>query len=170
MKPAKELNTARDVMTREPVCVEPWMTMIQLARMLSEYEISGAPVVDNQGCVIGMVSKTDLIQRCLDGLEGTPPGFLFEMLAATGSASREMTAASEVRVEDFMSSDLVAVSPDTALTRIAALMSENRIHRVVVVDEKRKPIGIITSLDVLGAFPGAKSRSSPKSARLRSKT
>lgn len=154
MKTVTQKYQAQDVMTREPVCVEPWMTIRQLARTFSQFEISGAPVADHQGRVIGMVSKTDLIQRCMEGFEGVPPGYLFEMLSATGAEESEVSPASEVRVEDFMSPDPVMVAPATPLARVAALMFENRIHRVVVADEKKRPIGIITSLDVLSAFPG----------------
>lgn len=153
MKTVTQKLQAQDVMTREPVCVEPWMSIAQLAKLFSQYEISGAPVVDHQGRVIGMVSKTDVIQRCMEGFEGVPPGYLFEMLSASGAEDREVSPVSEVRVEDFMSPEPVMVGPATSLARIAALMFKNRIHRIVVADEMKKPVGIITSMDVLSAFP-----------------
>lgn len=58
---------ACDVMTPEPVCVEPSTTLSQLARVFEENDISAAPVVNEEGRVIGIASKTDLIRRCTEG-------------------------------------------------------------------------------------------------------
>lgn len=145
--------TAKDIMVPEPVCVEPSTTVRELARVFEENEISGAPVVDRQGRVIGIVSKTDLIRRCSEGTLEVPPAYLFEVLAEQGAEDDEVVPEQLVCVEDFMTSDPVTVAPDTPAGEIARLMSEGRIHRVVVVDESRFPVGIVTSLDMVGAFP-----------------
>jgi CBS domain-containing protein len=144
---------ARNVMVPEPVCVEPSTTMRQLARVFEENEISGAPVVDKEGRVIGVVSKTDLIRRCSEGTENAPPAYLFEVLRDQSGEDEEVIPEALICVEDFMTEDPVTVSPETAAGEVARLMFERRIHRVVVVDDGRFPIGIITSLDLLGAFP-----------------
>jgi CBS domain-containing protein len=52
-----------------------------------------------------------------------------------------------------MTEDPITVSRETPLPEIARVMSEKRIHRVIVTDGENFPLGIITSLDVLGAFP-----------------
>ncbi len=58
-----------------------------------------------------------------------------------------------VCVEDFMTEDPLMVSPEVPAAAVAKMMFEKRIHRVIVVDGERFPIGMITSLDLLGAFP-----------------
>jgi CBS domain-containing protein len=146
-------SLAKDVMTREPVCVEPWMTIRQLARIFGENEISGAPVVDDQGRVIGLVSKTDLIRQCLEGTGNVLPAYLFESLAATGAEEREISPETTVRVEDFMTLDPVIAGPDASACELAKLMFDRRIHRIIVADSESKPLGMITSLDLLGVFP-----------------
>jgi len=144
---------ASEIMTPEPVCAEPAMTIRQLARLFEENEISGCPVVDQEGRVIGVVSKTDLIRRCSEGTADQPPGYLFEVISEQGGEDGVVIPEPLICVQDFMSGGAVTVTPTTPAAKVAALMFESRIHRVVVVDEERFPVGIITSLDLLGTYP-----------------
>lgn len=146
---------AKDVMTPEPVCVEPSARIRDLARMFEEHEISGAPVVNKEGKVIGVVSKTDLIRRCAEGTDDIPPAFLFEVLSEQGQGEETSEVVPEplICVEDFMTEDPLMVSPELSAGAVARLLFEKRIHRAIVVDSERYPLGIITSLDLLGAFP-----------------
>lgn len=146
---------AKDVMNAEPVCVEPSTSIRRLARIFEENEISGAPVIDPQGRLVGIVSKTDLIRQCMEGTDEIPPAYLFEILSEQGvdeDESSEVIPEPLACVEDFMTEDPVTVTPDTPIGRVARLMHEGRIHRVVVVDYEKYPVGIITSLDLLKAF------------------
>ncbi len=143
---------ASDVMIADPICVEPSATLRQLARILDEYDISGAPVVDPQGRVIGVVSKTDLIRRCAQGIVDVPPGLLFEVLGEQSDEDVELIPEPLVCVQDFMSEDPLTVTPETSAKSVARMMFESRIHRVIVVDDDRMPLGVITSLDLLGVF------------------
>lgn len=143
---------ASDVMISDPICVEPSATLRQLARIFDEYDISGAPVVDPQGRVIGVVSKTDLIRRCAQGIVNIPPALLFEVLAEQSDEDVELIPEPLVCVQDFMSEDPLTVLPETSADAVARMMFESRIHRVIVVDDDRMPLGVITSLDLLGVF------------------
>jgi len=151
-----KINThtiASGIMTPEPVCAEPATTIRQLARLFEENEISGCPVVDQEGKVIGVVSKTDLIRRCSEGTADQPPGYLFEVICEQGGEDGEVIPEPLICVQDFMSGDPITVAPSTPVAKIAAIMFESRIHRVVVVDEEKFPLGVITSLDLLGTYP-----------------
>jgi CBS domain-containing protein len=128
------------------------MTMRQLARLFEENEISGAPVVNKEGRVIGVVSKTDLIRRCSEGTLDIPPTYLFEALSDANSDDEDIIPEQLVCVEDFMTHEPVTVSPTVSAGHVAHLMFERRIHRIIVVDDQNFPIGIITSLDLLGVF------------------
>ena len=154
MTAVKTALKAKDVMVPEPVCVEPSTTIRQLAQVFEENEISGAPVVDQEGRVIGVVSKTDLIRRCSEGTADIPPAFLFEAVyEQSGGEESESIPEPLICVDDFMTAEPVTVTPETPVAKVAQVMFESRIHRVVVVDQERFPIGIITSLDLLGVFP-----------------
>jgi CBS domain-containing protein len=152
MNAIKSNPTAQDVMSKEPVCADLSMTIRQLARLFEENEISGCPVLDQEGKVVGVVSKTDLIRRCSEGTRDHPPGYLFEVISDEeddGPLPDPLVA-----VEDFMTDEPATVSPATPVAKVAALMVKRRIHRVIVVDEENFPLGVITTLDVLGVFPG----------------
>jgi CBS domain-containing protein len=144
-------------MTPDPICIQPATTIRELARVFENNQISGAPVVDAQGRVVGVVSKTDLIRSCSEGTADIPPAYLFEVLREQGDedTATEVIPEPLVCVEDFMTEDPLMVSPDVSAASVARLMYDHRVHRVIVVDRDRFPIGIITSLDLLGA--GARS-------------
>lgn len=147
---------ARDVMTPDPVCIRPSASIRELARLFEDNEISGAPVVNPAGVVIGVVSKTDLIRKCAEGTVDIPPAYLFEALAEQGGGDDEegeYIPEPLVCVEDFMTDDPVTVTPETPLRKIARAMVDGGFHRVVVVNEERAPVGIITTMDLLAAFP-----------------
>lgn len=146
---------AKDVMTADPVCVGLSASIRELARIFEEHEISGAPVIDHQGKVVGVVSKTDLIRRCAEGTDDIPPAYLFEVLSEQGDEDETSQVMPEplVCVEDFMTEDPLMVAPDVSARAVARLMFDKRIHRVIVADDGKYPIGIITSMDLLGAFP-----------------
>lgn len=145
---------AVDVMTTEPVCVRESTTIRELARIFEDNEVSGAPVVDQEGKVVGVVSKTDLIRRCAEGTDDIPPAYLFEVLGEQRDDDETTEIISEplVCVQDFMTEDPLMVSPEVPARLIARQMYERRIHRVIVVDDEMFPIGIITSMDLLGYF------------------
>ncbi len=148
---------ARDVMTVDPVCIGPSGTIRELAHLFEKHEISGAPVVDQTGKVVGIVSKTDLIRRCTEGTDDIPPAYLFEVLSEQGGEDETSEVIPEplVCVEDFMTEDPLMVGPDLSAAAVARMMFEKRVHRVIVADDEKFPVGIITSMDLLGAFPQA---------------
>ncbi len=157
-KPATPLNPlARDIMTPEPISVSTGTTVRELARILIENQISGVPVVDPQDRVVGVVSKTDLLQRCLDGPVDDADESFFVALAE-GTDDRSSFELQELgTVEDFMSAGPVTVLPTDSVNEVARRMVEDRIHRVIVTDEEQHLLGIVTSLDLLMVFPEQRS-------------
>lgn len=157
MNTLKRPLTAADVMTRDPVCVARSTRIRELARVFEENEISGAPVVDQKGELVGVVSRSDLIRRCSEGTDEVPPAYLFELLSE--KSGKERTEASElvpeplICVDDFMTIEPISVTVDEPVSSVARTMHERKIHRVIVVDGSNFPIGIITSLDLLKFFP-----------------
>jgi CBS domain-containing protein len=145
---------ARDVMTPEPVCVTPATRIREVAHLLEAHQISGMPVINTEGRVVGVVSKTDLIRRCTEGTDEIPPAYLFELLS--GSQDEEAMPEPLICVGDFMTDSPVMVMPDAPAETVGRLMHERRIHRVIVADEAGCPVGLITTLDLLAALAGLK--------------
>lgn len=149
-------QTVADIMTRDPVSVTPDIGARELAQILADNQISGVPVVDAQDRVIGVASRTDLLQWCVTGGLGLGAADLLPSLARRANAERERRLPDDLGiVEDFMSAEPISCTAETAVSVVAARMAEERVHRVIVLDEDGCLQGIVTSLDVLKAFPAS---------------
>ena len=151
--PAPTTLTIADVMTKNPICATPGMTIRQLATIFAERRISGAPVVGADGTLVGVVSRTDLFRRV--GLESkdVAPSFLFDLLNDAIPASAQPVPESLLTIGDFMAESVITAAPTDRVADIAHRMATHKIHRVVVIDGQRKPLGIVTALDLLRVFP-----------------
>ena len=143
-----------DVMTPDPVTIGGGSSLRDVARLLDEYEISGLPVLDDQERLIGVISRTDLLRRLLEG----PPTARrdedwLDLLTADSSTSVEVDVARLGTVDDLMSIDPIVARPEETLSKVARRLADERVHRVIVVDGDRHPIGILTTLDLLKYFP-----------------
>lgn len=141
---------ARDVMTTDVATVAAHTPVEEVARFLLERRISGAPVVDDDNRVIGIVSEGDLIHRAEIGTERQRSWWL------SFFASREEVASDYVkshgrRAADVMTKNVITVSEDTSLADVAALLERRRIKRVPVV-RAGKLAGIVSRADILRAL------------------
>lgn len=152
--------TAREVMRTHVLTVSRNTPLSEVERLLGEHRIGGAPVTDESGHIVGVVSMRDLLERYTEDRDSNPRAShsFFHMAAAELNDeefeeldSFELPAESEETVSDIMNSDVHSVSADTLVPDIAAKMIERRIHRVLVEDNKRY-IGLITTFDLLGAL------------------
>ena len=130
--------TADDVMTPNPLTVTPEATVAEVWDLMSESEVRHLPVVD-RGALVGMVSDRDLARFDIGRL----------VLAAGAEALRHELGTPVVKL---MSSDVIAVNPETELDEIIELLVEHRIGAVPVVRPgSREVIGIVSYIDVLRA-------------------
>jgi CBS domain-containing protein len=152
-KPQTTLRAA-DIMTAEPVCIEPGMTIREAARLFDEHEISGAPVVDAAGRLVGVVSRTDLVRRYMSGDDDRDPRMLAELFSYDDEDDDGPLPDQVISVEDFMSTDPVSAPPTASLRELAERMLRSRVHRVIIVDGQDTPVGIVTSLDLVRGLAG----------------
>src|SRR5579872_173568 len=111
--------TAADVMTPGPVTLRPEVSVHEAAQILSEHRISGAPVVDENHSIIGIVSEYDLIAR-------------------SGTAVREV-----------MTRDVVMVRDTASVDQVRAILVSQRLKRVPVVDAQSRLVGLISRADLV---------------------
>jgi CBS domain-containing protein len=160
----KEL-VAADVMRTPVLAVRPDLTVRELAAFLTENQISGAPVMDGNGRLQGMVSLSDIAQGGGDegglALDESDPaasvrGWEEE---ATSDEMRELhVEGAQALVRDIMTPTAFVVPDDTPVSRVARTMVAGRIHRLLVVRDQ-SVVGIVTSLDLLTLLSGqAKAR------------
>lgn len=142
----------REIMTTDPVTLDQGDTMEEIARQLDSNGISGAPVVNTAGRVVGVVTKTDLVHRVLEGPAGGAGSF-FELLTSGGGFPRSLDPADLGTVEDLMSADVVTARDDETVTAAAHRMAAAGVHRLIVVDAAQQPVGVVTAMDVLRVHP-----------------
>ncbi len=107
------MNVA-DVMTRTVISVTPETTIADAAGLLLQHRISGLPVVDPKGAVVGIVTEGDLLRRTETGTERRHARWL-EFLITPGRLAREYADANARKVGEVMSADIVAVTPQESL-------------------------------------------------------
>jgi predicted transcriptional regulator len=150
------MNTTRNVknlMSPDIMTVADDMTTDALARYLTEREISGAPVVDSQGHIIGVVSMTDLgrnMSEPSDVESSRSSGFYRDVAAdlTLEDLGQRYVEERAFTVRDVMTPVIHQVSVTASAAEAARLMIDQHIHRLVVTEGK-EPVGIITSLDLL---------------------
>lgn len=143
-------------MTRKVITVNSWARLDDLADTLAADGISGAPVLGPEGRLLGIVSRTDLLEYLSDQAarrvrETRPPESAVADVLDDAEPARAWEAAAPT-VSDIMNPEVVTVRPETPVSDIARLMARHRIHRVVVTRQATIE-GIVTSLDLLECFP-----------------
>ena len=147
--------TAEDIMTRHVVTVPYDWPFDQLARFFTDKSISGAPVVDEAGQIVGVVTASDIVRQTGNGnvdLTRRDDEF-YQSLHDTNLSEEDQQAFHEavdhsVLINDIMTPIVFEVAKDTPLKQVADAMVTGRIHRVLVTDN-RQMLGIISALDVL---------------------
>lgn len=145
---------ARDVMKTDVIRVHPDTTLLELANLLREKRITGAPVVDRNNKLVGVVSHTDIVRAYalfprnkmnvhpyFKGDEKTGPAPTAEEPAVEDFGHR--------KVEEIMTSETFAFHEDIPVTTIARNMMNLHMHRVIIVDEELNLSGIVTTMDMV---------------------
>ena len=129
------MNVA-DIMTRQVISVTPQTTIAEAAQLLLDNRISGLPVVDPGGAVVGIVTEGDLLRRVETGTERRHSHWL-EFLIAPGRLAREYTDANARNVGEVMSAEVVSVTPREALPEVIRLMERHHVKRLPVIETRR---------------------------------
>ncbi len=132
-------QTASDLMTTNPLSIDQDSTVPEAIAMLTDHGFTAAPVIDDAGRPLGVVSRGDILihdrARSIVGPSGESEG-----LERGGDPTR---------VRDIMTPAIFSVAPDTAATRVVEEMLALKVHRLFVVDGDGTLVGVITALDVL---------------------
>lgn len=141
----------KDIMTRDVITVTRETTIKEVARLLVSHKVSGLPVVDENGKVIGVVSEGDLIYQ---DMKLHTPAFLeilggiiyLENPQRLGHDLMKMTAS---KVGAIMTSKVFTINEDASVSDAATLMIEKKVNRLPVVDKEGKLVGIVTRQDLI---------------------
>jgi CBS domain-containing protein len=123
-----------DFMTIDPIVTSPDARIEDAERLFELYRISGLPVIDESGGLVGVISQTDL-------LRGT--GDVHSVIRKQNSG---------IRVGDLMTSPASTVDMATPLCEAARLMRDEKIHRVVAINDAGQPVGVLSSMDFVTLY------------------
>jgi len=139
-----------DVMVTSVLSVGPDASVREVASMMLERRISGMPVVDDKGRILGIVSEGDLIRRPEIETDRAPAGWLHVFLSDEERA-REFVKSHGRKVREVMTQPAICVAPDTPLAVVVRLMERHRVKRLPVVENGRLA-GLVTRADLLRAL------------------
>jgi len=148
-------KTAKDIMQSQVVTVSPDAPLHSTQRLFYEEGIHGAPVVDEQGRVVGMITSTDILRAATEAEESAPsgPGYFRDDVDASGGLlpldpDDFQERLQDITVADFMTEGVVHVEPNTPIHELARTIRENKIHRLLVV-ENGTLRGIVSTFDLV---------------------
>ena len=148
---------ARDLMNPEPLTIRQDRSLGELATFLTDNEISGAPVVDRNGKLVGVVSLVDIARADSERAEGTAWNNVghdswsddWDRRALGDGVQIFHLEPGELTVADIMNTGIHAVGPETTVPEIAQRMLHYHLHRLLVVDDNLL-VGVISTSDLLG--------------------
>jgi CBS domain-containing protein len=144
--------TAKDIMTKDVLTVKPETSLEEFARLLMKNQISGAPVIDAGGALVGIMTENDLINQNKRLHIPTVVSFLDAAIYLESSKkfADEVKRVTATRVGDLCTRKVVSISEGTTLTDIATIMAEKKVHLLPVVTAG-KVVGIVGKRDVVRA-------------------
>lgn len=140
---------AHQIMTRQVVTVRPEATIVEAAGTMLQKHISGLPVVDAAGKLVGIVSEGDFIRRSEIGTQRKRGSFL-KFLLGPGTSAAEFVQAQGRKVGDVMTREPLTVTEDTPLEEIVQLMEKNHVKRLPVM-RGAEIVGIVSRANLLQA-------------------
>jgi CBS domain-containing protein len=150
----------QEAMQKDVIKFQPEDRIVEVAQSLRENKISGAPVVNKEGHVVGIISEGD-IMRLLEvhspriNLILPAPLDLIElpvrMKYELDEIAEDMNKAASILIGEIMTKKVITIGPDADISDAAQLMDTHDIKRLPVVDDNSKMIGIVTRGDIIGA-------------------
>lgn len=147
------MATAKEIMTKEVLTVTTDVTIEGLARILTKHDISGAPVVDEEGKLIGIVTESDLI-KMEQRLHIPTVINIFDAVIYLGSSKKfeeDIKRMAATTVGDIFRKDAVTITESATIEEIATIMTEKNIHHLPVI-KKGKLVGIVGKKDIVKAI------------------
>jgi CBS domain-containing protein len=144
-------KTVADVMTPNPIAVKPHTPLQDAIKILADRRISGLPVVDEAGKLVGVISETDLMWK-ETGIDPPPYIMILDSVIYLQNPARydkEIHKVLGQTVGEVMTDKPISIQASQSLREAAHLMHEKKIRRLPVVDEDEQLVGILTQGDII---------------------
>lgn len=136
-------------MSHPVITVRPDIPIPEIAKILTEHRISGVPVVDDQGRLVGIVTEADLLLK--EAGPGGLPKLAFFLPARSKEVQEQLRRYEGKVAADMMTQEVITATEETPLRELAALMARNQINRIPILRDDQV-VGIVSRNDVLKAF------------------
>jgi CBS domain-containing protein len=146
---------AADIMTRNVVTIDPDSSVADAARRMLEHRISGMPVVDGAGHVVGLISEGDLLRRAETDTatrRGAGTSWWLRLLAGPSAEAQDYLKTHGRAVRDVMSQPIVGIDENATLDEVVRVLESRRIKRVPVLRNGRQLVGIVSRANLLQAL------------------
>ncbi len=145
---------ARDIMSDNVITISRNASIEELSGLLIKKKISGVPVIDENGIMLGIATEGDIIVRdtelhfpryfkLLDGI------IYLESLTKFKNNLKKHLA---IKVDEIMTKKVISAKSDTPVSEIAELMVSHKVNRIPIIDDNNRPIGIVTRADIVKSF------------------
>ena len=150
---------AADIMTARVISVAPDASILECIRLMLQHRISGLPVIDAAGNLVGIVTEGDFLRRTETGTERKRPRWL-EFIAGPGKLADEYVHSHGRKVSEVMSPEPVTIAEDTPVEAIVRLMEGRRIKRLLVM-RGNTVVGIVSRANLLHGLAGLAREAGP---------
>ncbi len=145
-----------EIMTKNVITTNPYENIKNVIKILTENNISGIPVMDNENKLIGIICESDILK----GLKTEKTsislvfpsshalGMTFEETRKTVDIKKALKELSDLKVEKIMTKNLITVNPKNTIEEVAIIMVKNNINRIPVIEDN-KLVGIVTRGDII---------------------
>ena len=147
MKAPKKRRVA-ELMNPDVVCVRPEASVAEAARLLAERGVTGAPVVDEAGGLLGVISQTDLVRHSTRHVTAGESGRFFTDMDEFQDLAAVPANLSDTPVSQVMRKQVYTVHRDASAAVAANIMRERKVHRLLVT-ERGRLVGVVGALDLL---------------------
>jgi len=151
LKRVRTRGKAEDIMTAPVHCLQKGMSASEAAALMAGLGVSGAPVLDGEGRICGVVSEKDYLRKM--GLPGTAT-FMTVVSTCLSTPGCLVTDVRKLLVDDIMSSPPLVASRETTVAELSEMLARHSINRLPICDDEGRPVGVVTRADLVGSMCG----------------
>lgn len=140
----------KEIMVKNVTSISPETAASEALDLLENKQISGLPVIDKEGKLVGMFTEKDILSYMLPSYIEKVGRFIYE--ENPKSTKRKFMELSKIKVSQIMRKDVVTTSEDTTICEVARIMLTQKARRIPVIDKVGKVLGIVARCDILKAF------------------
>ena len=142
-------RTAKDIMTTPAHCLQTDMDLVQAAQFLADKHFSGAPVVDSEGKIVGVISEKDFLAKM--GM-GKSTSFMQIVAHCLNNKGCMATTLRNHSLKEIMTSPAITAGPEISTSAISALFTDRQVNRLPIIDAEGRPMGIVTRTNLVQSF------------------